>query len=618
MFLSVRLCPTEDISLKISNALAKVVFVASLVTSTSALAQDAQVVVSPGRQFEERTALLKEIQQSKDPNLLRSLLSAFKNLDDSVKSGSADLIYIDKETTRLRSIAQHGGQAAKFESARSDLNAYLRKLIGKVSTSVPAQAKLSSVRVWFLLQTDGSVSRLTSLSKVTSPADLASQTAILSAVKRNAPFVGFPDSQADPVEVTFWFANGKAQTSTISGDNNSEPPIGQDPAKTKILEHCSDLITKQKSSEAILELNKFLQTNPNVAEGYYLRARAYVEMKDNPRAVAEYSKAIKADPKDRFNYLELARLHRRMGRKDLAVQILSAGVANAKDANQDCLGDRAEVLASQEKYAEALTDANKILNDNLTEVNRLEKTKVRPAALKRAQKKLANAYFRRALVFDQAHRYDEEINDWGKVIDRFQIDAACAYNNRGLANQHLGRWEEALSDMNNACGQAPFHSDHFINRAKLKVLLSKTETLNSEFKEALRLANEKIAKDKATDVVTSEDLSSRGAAYVGLSQFNEALVDAREAISLDPTNEDAYLVSGDASRGLEKFDDAIEAYSKAIALAPRDPEPLVRRAKVHNRIGASDKGAADSAAATKLGYIAPPTAESIDTAGGAK
>ena len=54
------------------------------------------------------------------------------------------------------------------------------------------------------------------------------------------------------------------------------------------------------------------------------------------------------------------------------------------------------------------------------------------------------------------------------------------------------------------------------------------------------------------------------------------------AISLDRTNEDASLVSGDASRGLEKFDDAIEAYLKAIALAPREPEPLVLRAKVHN------------------------------------
>lgn len=57
-----------------------------------------------------------------------------------------------------------------------------------------------------------------------------------------------------------------------------------------------DYINQGRYDEAIAELTKVIQINPNLAEAYYLRATLYRNKNDLERAIPDYSKAIELAP----------------------------------------------------------------------------------------------------------------------------------------------------------------------------------------------------------------------------------------------------------------------------------------------------------------------------------
>ncbi|GAB5495670.1 MAG: hypothetical protein Phyf2KO_07500 [Phycisphaerales bacterium] len=94
----------------------------------------------------------------------------------------------------------------------------------------------------------------------------------------------------------------------------------------------------------------------------------------------------------------------------------------------------------------------------------------------------------------------------------------------------------------------------------------------------------------------------RAVARTYIGQFAGAVEDARQAISLDPAYEDAYVALGRGLAGLGDANQALESYDRAAELNPNKPDVYMERGVLHWFAGRYDKSLAD---ANKLIEIIP-------------
>ena len=87
-----------------------------------------------------------------------------------------------------------------------------------------------------------------------------------------------------------------------------------------------------------------------------------------------------------------------------------------------------------------------------------------------------------------------------------------------------------------------------------------------DYREAVALYNEAIKLDDQNAIL----YANRSAAYNGLNLFHAGLADAEKAVELDPTYIKGYIRLGNAYEGNLRWSFALEAYEKALSLAPDD------------------------------------------------
>ena len=63
-----------------------------------------------------------------------------------------------------------------------------------------------------------------------------------------------------------------------------------------------ELINEERWEEALAELDKAIELDPNLAEAYNNRGRAYSELGQYEQALTEYNKAIRLNPNNAVAY----------------------------------------------------------------------------------------------------------------------------------------------------------------------------------------------------------------------------------------------------------------------------------------------------------------------------
>ena len=90
--------------------------------------------------------------------------------------------------------------------------------------------------------------------------------------------------------------------------------------------------------------------------------------------------------------------------------------------------------------------------------------------------------------------------------------------------------------------------------------------------------------------------------------FNEALRTAEEALKIAPNYSDAWVLKGDALRGLKRFKEALASFNQAVALNVNDDTPtLAKRGQVHLDLSQYNGAFQDFDRALKLNRAAPPS-----------
>lgn len=283
-----------------------------------------------------------------------------------------------------------------------------------------------------------------------------------------------------------------------------EPPP-PDPAEEKrakvnnLIQKAKQELSQKRFNEALLSCNAAIELDSNIAEPFYLRSEAYLQLESFQLALFDADRAIKIDPRFEKAYV-------------------NRGFANVKLGN----------------YAEAIKDTDKALALN---------------------PKLAVAYNVRSMAEIQLGNHNQGLNDANRAIS---IDSTISgpYLNRGLAYRNLGNLQEALNDYNTALRITPNLAAAYINRCDAFNALNKYDQALQDCNEAIRL-NQKnnVAHTNRTatfyklkrydqaydDASTSLRLKASAEGYnirclscIELKKYDEAVRDCTSAIDLNP------------------------------------------------------------------------------------
>jgi tetratricopeptide (TPR) repeat protein len=103
----------------------------------------------------------------------------------------------------------------------------------------------------------------------------------------------------------------------------------------------------------------------------------------------------------------------------------------------------------------------------------------------------------------------------------------------------------------------------------------------------------------------------RARALMQIGDLDLALADANRAISLSP-DELGYSLRGDIYRDRRQFAEAVEDYSRAIRLNPKNPDYFERRATVCELLGKADEARADRKAAQGMASNLHTSARTVE------
>jgi tetratricopeptide (TPR) repeat protein len=211
----------------------------------------------------------------------------------------------------------------------------------------------------------------------------------------------------------------------------------------------------------------------------------------------------------------------------------------------------------------------------------------------------AEVLFARAVALDYLGRPQEALADCTAAL---QIDPkhANAHNSRGFIRLRLGQEDEALADFAEAVRLAPEWSLPYLNRAQLYHGRGQFDEALADYDKAIeRLEKEAPPKGGGEGVPTlALAHCRRGEARYDQFLEEEAEADFAEARRRDPGMTGGYL--GDMWLRRNKPDRALDEFSQAVRLRPRDAGAHVGRGTAHEVLGHLEQAAADYTAALAL------------------
>ena len=179
-----------------------------------------------------------------------------------------------------------------------------------------------------------------------------------------------------------------------------------------------------QNSEAIQDLTKATELNPDYADAYCFRGRVYRSQGEHDLAIEDSTKAIELNPDYAEAYYIRAAAYISQGEHDLAIEDSTKAIELNPDYANAYLA-RGAAYYSKGEYDHAI--------QNLTKA-----TELRPD--------YANPYYVRGHAYHAQSEYDHAIQDYTKAIE-LNPDYSGAYYFRGRAWLILNRWQEAKSDL---------------------------------------------------------------------------------------------------------------------------------------------------------------------------
>jgi tetratricopeptide (TPR) repeat protein len=258
---------------------------------------------------------------------------------------------------------------------------------------------------------------------------------------------------------------------------------------------------------AIIESNR----EPNrAALAFFYRGFAYDKQKRWKLALADYSQAIRLDPKNAKAINNRANLYQEQGNLEEALADFNTAISLAPlDALP--LSNRGTLYLGQRQYDLAILDFTKAIGIDKSD---------------------ATAFFNRGWAYDQLGQHDRAIGDYTQsiLLDSTQADA---FVNRGVAYLAKRQYDHAIADLDHAIRLNPTNAPAFSARCSAHGLTRQLDAALADCSESLRLR----PKDSHT-------IGARGSIYLRLGQLDKAIDDYDAALQLDPRDSRALYGRG--------------------------------------------------------------------------
>ncbi len=350
-------------------------------------------------------------------------------------------------------------------------------------------------------------------------------------------------------------------------------PVPQETAREKqTASHFSqgiELGLSGKVDEAIEELARAVEENPDQVVAHTSLGVAFHRLKNEDRALSCYEAALKMDPNDaEAHYFRANLLYSRGNvREAVAEYTIAIGLkpelieAHEKSVPQDRLTDYSPAPAEIYKIAKPahrILDLNKLLESNPGQ---------------------ASIFKERAAEYYRLWNYEQAIADYSSWLT-IQPDDASALHLRGVAYEQLRQFDRAVEDYQRAASIDPQLADAYINRG---VTLGQTGNFRqsiASLTEGIRLAPR-----------NPDGYFNRGTSYFQLGDFERAMEDFSTVIQLFPSDEAAYYWRGISNEATGRRDEAITDYRQFLALS-QDPNA---RQEIEQRLSQWNAGKRDRA-----------------------
>lgn len=207
---------------------------------------------------------------------------------------------------------------------------------------------------------------------------------------------------------------------------------------------------------------------------------------------------------------------------------------------------------------------------------------------------------RRAPLSVKQEQEFERIDRSTKQMDSAgQANIPSVHFERGKAQHALGRYNEAIADLNEAIRLKPNFSEAY---AKLsECFVAKGQPFEAQLAQGwseyhngkLELAAQAFSDAIRLNPKQSKAWWGRSNVYLAKGQSYEALIDLDYVIALDPLFPDTYFERGKIFQSVKRQDLAVMDFSTLLSLNPRHVEGLHERGEAFSSLGEQDKALTD-------------------------
>lgn len=233
---------------------------------------------------------------------------------------------------------------------------------------------------------------------------------------------------------------------------------------------------------ALKDCNAAIERNPFSPGCYYARGYIYRQLNELEKAEADYTEALHFSPENRTYMLLRADTRAQMKHYDAALEDIeqmlkrepqSASVWSEKGhiciLKKDTLTalDAFENASKYDKSNPAVWSALGVTNLML---EREDEAYVQLTQAINLGSKWAGDYINRGVIHYRRHNYRGALSDYDQAVKIAPRDADCYYN-RGVMRQEVGDYNRALEDLNTAISLAPERTEMRYQRALVEMQL---------------------------------------------------------------------------------------------------------------------------------------------------
>jgi lipoprotein NlpI len=283
----------------------------------------------------------------------------------------------------------------------------------------------------------------------------------------------------------------------------------------------------------------------SLATAYALRAMRYDDKADYDRAIADYTEAIRVNPKLDYAFFRRAWAFVQINDYDRAIADCNAAIL-LKPQFETAFEVRAYANTLKGNYVQGISDYSSIINLN---------------------SKNSSAYHSRAFLYLKKGDFDRSIKDYSEAI-KLQPELASklnpylsvAFRGRGRSYDVKGDYDHAIADYSEAIRlDAAKAAADLVRRGYAYHSKGEYDRAIADYDQAIQLNPRLVAA-----------LNDRGFANFAKGQYDRALADYTEAINIDQQYGLSYRNRGIANLYAGRQADALADLGQAAQLNPKE------------------------------------------------